>query len=418
MSAPASRLSVPNTHETPKRRPRMVVPFEESHPSRRIEATKAFEENMMKFPLRRYFLVFGTSLALTGAAVAQDITVAVVGPMTGSEASFGLQFRNGAELAVADINAAGGLLGKKLTLQVGDDACDPKQALSVAEKMAGMKIPFVAGHFCSSASIPASEAYAEGNVLQITPGSTNPQFTERGLWNTFRVCGRDDQQGKVAADYIVRHYKAKNIAIIHDKSTYGKGLADETRSAINAAGVSEKLYEAYNKGDKDFAALVSRFKNEAIDFVFVGGYYAEAGLLLRQMRDQGVGAVLMGGDALVDKQFAAIAGPLAEGALFTFSPDLHHKATAAAIIKKFRDKGIDPDGYTLYSYAAFQVWSQAVARAGTTEARKVAAVVRAGSWDTVLGKISYTPKGDITAIDYVVYERGKDGSYAELQSGH
>jgi branched-chain amino acid transport system substrate-binding protein len=372
----------------------------------------------MTFTLRRYFLVFGTSLVLSGAAMAEDISVAVVGPMTGSEASFGQQFKNGAELAVAEINAAGGLLGKKLKLEIGDDACDPKQAVSVAEKMAGMKIPFVAGHFCSSTSIPASETYAEGNVLEITPGSTNPQFTERGLWNTFRVCGRDDQQGKVAAAYIIKAYKNKNIAIIHDKTTYGKGLADETRSAINAAGLHEKLYEAYNKGDKDFTALVSRFKNQAIDFVYVGGYYAEAALILRQMRDQGVAAVLMGGDALVDKQFAAVAGPLAEGSLFTFSPDPRKKTAAAAAIGKFREKGIDPDGYTLYSYAAFQVWSEAVNKAGTIEPKKVAAMMKSGSWDTVLGKISYTPKGDITIIDYVVYKRDKDGGYAELEPGH
>jgi len=253
--------------------------------------------------------------------------------------------------------------------------------------------------------------------VQITPGSTNPQFTERGLWNTFRVCGRDDQQGMVAANYIIKNYKTKNVAIIHDKTTYGKGLADETRGAINAAGVKEKLYEAYTKGDKDFAALVSRFKKEAIDFVYIGGYYAEAALILRQMREQGVDAVSMGGDALVDKQFAAIAGPLADGSLFTFSPDPRKKVTAAAILKKFKDKGIDPDGYTLYSYAAFQIWSQAVARAKTTDAKKVAAVIKAGSWDTVLGKISYTPKGDITLIDYVVYRRDKDGNYAELQAG-
>ncbi|MFB9266876.1 branched-chain amino acid ABC transporter substrate-binding protein [Bradyrhizobium erythrophlei] len=372
----------------------------------------------MKFPLHRYLVVFGMSLALSGAAMAQDISVAVVGPMTGTEASFGQQFKNGAELAVADINAAGGLLGKKLKLEVGDDACDPKQAVSVAEKMVGRKIPFVDGHFCSSTSIPASDTYAEGNVLQITPGSTNPLFTERGLWNTFRVCGRDDQQGKVAAAFIIKNYKTKNIAIIHDKTTYGKGLADETRAAINAAGVREKLYEAYNKGDQDFAALVSRFKKEAIDLVYVGGYFAEAGLILRQMRDQGVPAVLMGGDALVDKQFAAIAGPLAEGSLFTFAPDPQKKTAAAAIIKRFKDKGIDPDGYTLYSYAAFQIWSEAVASARTTDAKKVAAVIKAGSWDTVLGKISYTSKGDITVIDYVVYRRDKDGNYAELQAGH
>src|SRR5215472_15148530 len=150
-------------------------------------------------------LAFGASLALSSAAFADDLTIAVAGPMTGGESAFGRQMKNGADLAVADINAAGGVNGKKLALDAEDDACDPKQARSVAEKIAGAKIPFVAGHFCSSSSIPASEAYADSSVLQITPASTNPLFTERKLWNVARVCGRDDQQGLVAADYILKN---------------------------------------------------------------------------------------------------------------------------------------------------------------------------------------------------------------------
>src|SRR5579872_6143930 len=180
-------------------------------------------------------LAIGASLALSTAALAQDITIGVAGPMTGGESAFGRQMKNGAEQAIKDLNATGGLLGKKLALEVGDDACDPKQARSVAEKFAGEKIPFVAGHYCSSSSIPASEAYADGNVLQITPASTNPLFTERKLWNVARVCGRDDQQGLVAADYIAKFYKGKNVAILNDKTTYGKGLADETKKALNKA---------------------------------------------------------------------------------------------------------------------------------------------------------------------------------------
>ena len=256
-------------------------------------------------------LALGASLALSTTALAQDISIAVAGPMTGGESAFGRQMKNGAEQAVADINAAGGVLGKKLALQVGDDACDPKQARSVAEKFASAKIPFVAGHFCSSSSIPASEAYADGNVLQITPASTNPLFTERKLWNVARVCGRDDQQGLVAAEYIVKNYKGKNVAILNDKTTYGKGLADETKKALNKAGFTEKMFESYNKGDKDFNAIVSRLKRDNIDLVFVGGYHQEAGLILRQMRDQGLKTVLMAGDALNDKEFASITGPAA-----------------------------------------------------------------------------------------------------------
>jgi branched-chain amino acid transport system substrate-binding protein len=359
-------------------------------------------------------LALGASLLLSGAAAAQEIAVGVAGPMSGGEASFGRQMKNGAEQAVADINAAGGVLGRKLKLEVGDDACDPKQARSVGEKFAGMKLPFVAGHYCSSSSIPASEAYSEGGVLQISPASTNPTFTERKLWNTFRVCGRDDQQGSVAGAYILRNYKGKNIAIVHDKTTYGKGLADETKKTINKGGMKEKLYESYNKGDKDFNALVSKLKRNAVDLVYVGGYHQEAGLILRQMRDQGVKAVLMAGDALADKEFASITGAAADGVLFTFGPDPRKKPSAKAIVDKFKAKGIDPEGYTLYTYAAFQVWSQAAEKAKTTDAKKVAAAMKQGSYDTVLGKLSFDSKGDITILDYVVYKWDAKGNYADL----
>src|SRR5215510_1569603 len=359
-------------------------------------------------------LAFGASLALSTAALAQDIPVAIAGPITGGEATFGRQMNNGAELAVADINAAGGVLGKKLALQVGDDACDPKQARSIAEKFASAKIPFVAGHYCSSSSIPASEAYADGNVLQITPASTNPLFTERKLWNVARVCGRDDQQGLVAAQFIAKAYKGKNIAILNDKTTYGKGIADETKKALNKAGVTEKLFESYNKGDKDFNAIVSRLKLENIDLVYVGGYLQEAGLILRQMRDQGLKTVLMAGDSLADKQFASITGPAGEGALFTFGPDPRNKPTAKSIVEKFKAKNIDPEGYTLYTYAAFQVWSKAAAKAGTTDPKKVMETIKGGEWDTVIGKLSFDAKGDIKVIDYVVYKWDAKGNYVEL----
>src|SRR5438445_8055011 len=359
-------------------------------------------------------LAFGASPALSTAALAQDITIAVAGPMTGTESAFGRQMKNGAEQAVADINAAGGVLGKKLALNVEDDACDPKQARSIAEKIAGAKIPFVAGHYCSSSSIPASEAYADGNVLQITPASTNPKFTDSGLWNVARVCGRDDQQGLVAAQYIAKNYKGKNIAILNDKTTYGKGLADETKKALNKAGVTEKMYESYNKGDKDFNAIVWRLKRDNMDLVYVGGYHQERGLIVRQMRDQGLKTVLMAGDAMNDKEFASITGPAAEGTLFTFGPDPRNKATAKAIVEKFKAKNIDPEGYTLYTYAAMQVWTQSVAKAKTTDPKKVMDAIKAGEWDTVLGKMAFDAKGDIKATDYVVYKWDAKGNYAEI----
>jgi branched-chain amino acid transport system substrate-binding protein len=366
---------------------------------------------MIKLRLCTLALALGVTAA---PAVAQDITVAIAGPITGGQATFGRQMKNGADQAIADINAAGGVLGKKLKLEIGDDACDPKQARSVAEKLSGMKVAVVIGHYCSSSSIPASDAYLDGNILQITPASTNPLFTDRNMWNTFRVCGRDDQQGAFAAGYIAKHFKDKNVAIINDKTTYGKGLADQTKKALNAAGVKEKLNESYNMGDKDFTALVSKLKLNNIDIVYDGGYHQEAGLIVRQMRDQGLKTILMSGDALADKEFASITGPAGEGVLFTFGPDPRKKETAAAIVAKFKAKGIDPEGYTLYTYAAFQIWVQAVAKAGSIDPKKVAAALHASTWDTVLGPISFDKKGDITALDWTVYRWDTKGNYDEV----
>jgi branched-chain amino acid transport system substrate-binding protein len=358
-------------------------------------------------------LALGTSIALAGAASAQDIPIAVAGPMTGGEAAFGAQMKNGAEQAVADINAAGGVLGKKLALQVGDDACDPKQARAVAEKLSSAKVAAVIGHFCSSSSIPASDVYEETGVLQITPASTNPTYTERGRWNTFRVCGRDDQQGRVAGKYLASKYKGKNIAILHDRTTYGKGLADETKKALNKDGVREKMYEAYTKGDKDFTALVTKMKQANIDVAYIGGYHNEAGLILRQMRDQGMKTMLVGGDALVTNQFWGITGEAGVGTRMTFNPDARKMKTAAPIVAKFKAKNIDPEGYTLYTYAAFQAWAQAATKAKTTDPKKVAAALKAGKGDTVLGTLSFDKKGDVKGIDYVWYVWQKDGNYIE-----
>src|SRR5579863_521476 len=367
---------------------------------------------MSKLRRGAFALLFGL---LAGPALAQNVTtIGVPGPMTGGQATFGRQMKSGAEQAVADINAAGGVLGHKLAIDIEDDACDPKQARSVAEKLAGAGVAVVIGHYCSSSSIPASDAYLDGSVLQITPASTNPLFTDRGLWNTFRTCGRDDQQGGFAAAYLAKNFKGKNIAIINDKTTYGKGLADEVKKALNGMGVKEKLNESYNQGDKDFTALVSKLKLNGIDIVYDGGYHQEAGLIVRQMRDQGLKTMLMSGDAMADREFASITGPAAEGVLFTFGPDPRRRSTAAAIVKKFKDKGIDPEGYTLYTYASFQVWAAAAAKAGTIDPQEVAAAMHAGTWDTVLGPLSFNKKGDITAVGWAVFRWDKDGNYDEI----
>ncbi|MBI3516123.1 MAG: branched-chain amino acid ABC transporter substrate-binding protein [Proteobacteria bacterium] len=350
-----------------------------------------------------------------GQLWAQDIAIAAAGPMTGSEATFGEQMRRGAEQAIADINAKGGVLGRKLVLEVGDDACDPKQAVAVANQLASKKVAFVAGHYCSSSSIPASEVYAEAGILQISPASTNPTLTDRGakFANVFRVCGRDDQQGSVAGAFLADKYKGKNIAIIHDKSTYGKGLADETKKALNAKGVTEKLYDSVTKGDKDFTALVSKMKAAAIDAIYFGGYQTEAGLMVRQAREQGLQARLISGDALVSMEFWSITGKAGEGTLMTFGPDPRKFPSAKTMVEAFKAKGYDPEGYTLYSYAAVQVFAKAAEIAKSVKVDDVVKVMRSTKFDTVLGQLGFDGKGDVLSPAYVFYE-WKDGKYAEM----
>jgi len=339
-----------------------------------------------------------------------DIKIAVAGPVTGDLAAFGEQLKRGAEMAVADINAKGGVNGEKLVLSIGDDRCDPKEARSVAEKLANQKVVFVAGHFCSGSSIPASEVYKEEGILQISPASTNPVFTDRGLKNVFRVCGRDDQQGMVAGDLIADKVAGKKVAVVHDKSQYGKGLADETKKQLNKRGITEAMYEAITPKEKDYSALVSKLKAGGIDVIYYGGYHPEAGLIVRQSREQGLTATLISGDALVDKEFWAIAQKAGEGTLMTFDADPRKNDVAKDVVGKFKAAGYEPEGYTLYTYAAIQVFAQAATKAKSTKLADLQKVLGSEKFTTVLGTTEFDGKGDVKSPAYKVYE-WKDGKY-------
>jgi len=358
-------------------------------------------------------IALGAMVALAAPASAQ-VKVGVAGPITGANATFGAQLKNGAEQWAADVNAKGGILGEKVELIIGDDASKPEQGVSVANKFIADGVKVVLGHFNSGVSIPASEQYEEAGVLQLTPASTNPTFTERGMWNTFRVCGRDDQQGTVAGQYIANELKGKKVAIVHDKTPYGKGLADETQKAANAAGVKEVLYEGINPGEKDYSALVSKLKAANVDILYYGGLHTEAGLLVRQMRDQGLNTVLFSGDGITDKEFWTIAGPGAAGTLMTFGPDPRNNAAATAVVDEFKKKGIDPEGYVLYTYAAGQIFQQAAEAIKSTDPKKVADYIHSGAkFETVLGDLTFDKKGDRTSLDYVLYV-WKDGGYSQM----
>ena len=359
-------------------------------------------------------LLGASALALLGGGAAwADVTIATAGPMTGQYAVFGEQMKHGAEMAVKDINAKGGVNGEQLVLEVGDDACDPKQAVAVANNFVNQGVKFVAGHFCSGSSIPASAVYNEEGILQISPASTNPKLTEQGFENVFRTCGRDDVQGIYAANFVVDNKTGSKVAILHDKTAYGKGLADEFKKQLNARGVEEVMYEAITAGDKDFTALITKMKEAGVDLIYLGGYHTEAGLITRQSREQGFEAKMMSGDALVDKQYWEITGPTGEGTMMTFAPDPRKLPAAADVVAEFKAGGYDPEGYTLYTYAAVQAFADAAAKAGSTDPEAVAKALKEGSYETVLGTLGFNEKGDVKNPEYVMYV-WKDGQYGEL----
>jgi branched-chain amino acid transport system substrate-binding protein len=339
-----------------------------------------------------------------------EILIATAGPFTGTNIFRGEQIQQGAEMAVADINARGGVLGEQVGLLIADDACDPEQAVAVANKLVNDGVVFVAGHVCSHSSIPASRVYQDAGVLMISPASTNPRLTDEGGDNIFRVCGRDDHQGVVAGNYLSDVWGDKNIAIIHDGSTYGKGLTNETLKQLDKRGVKVALQAIYIPGERDYSQLVEKMHAASIDVIYVGGYTAETGLMVLQARDRDYAAQFVSGDALTNEEFWLITGQAGEGTLGTFGPDPRGYQAAASVVARFRDKGFEPSGYTLHTYAAVQAWAQATQKAGSLEVGKVIESLRDEQFDTVLGEISFDDKGDISAPGYIWY-MWKSGKY-------
>ena len=351
-----------------------------------------------------------TALIAFGGSAWADVLVGVAGPITGPNAAFGAQLQKGAEQAAADINAAGGINGEQIKVSVGDDVS--------ANKFVGDGVQFVVGHFNSGVSIPASEVYAENGIVEVTPAATNPQFTERGLWNVFRTCGRDDQQGGIAGAYLAANFKDAKIAVVHDKTTYGQGLADETKKAMNAKGVKEVMYEGVNVGDKDFSALIAKMKEAGVSIIYWGGLHTEAGPIIRQAADQGLKATLVSGDGIVSNELASIAGDAVAGTLNTFGPDPRLIPANKDLVEKFRAQGFEPEAYTLYAYAAMQAIAEAATAAKSNDPQAVAkALHEKGPFKTVLGDLSYDAKGDPTLPGYVMYEwkKGADGKYTYIQ---
>ena len=254
-----------------------------------------------------------TAVAAAAPEAAAEIRIATVAPMTGDYAWAGERYQRGAGLAVADLNARGGVLGQQVELIVGDDFCEAEQAVAVARKLASDGVVFVAGHWCSHASIAASAIYEEAGILEIAPGSASGKLTDQGRPNVFRVCGRDDRQGEMVAEHLVERWAGKRIAILDDGTVWGKGVADGARRRLRDRGVGIAVNEAFAPGQAEYSVLVSKMQTAAVDIVFVGGYHREAGLIIRQAHDQGYDLRLIANSAMALDDFPLIAGPASPG---------------------------------------------------------------------------------------------------------
>jgi branched-chain amino acid transport system substrate-binding protein len=360
------------------------------------------------------------AMALTGAAsytlAADTIRIGLAGPVTGPVAQYGDMQFIGAEMAIEQINKAGGVNGAQLKGVRYDDACDPKQAVAVANKIVNDNVKFVVGHLCSSSTQPASDIYEDEGILMITAASTSPDITSRGYELIFRTIGLDSLQGPTAGNFIADHVKPKNVAVIHDKQQYGEGIATAVKQTLEGKNIKVGLFEGINAGDKDFSSLIAKLKREGVDFVYYGGYHPELGLLLRQSKEKGLNVRFMGPEGVGNSEISAIAGPASEGMYVTLPKSFDQDPRNKELVDGFKAKKQDPSGpFVFPAYAAVQVIAEGIEKAGSTDTDKVAEALRSNTFDTPTGMLSFDEKGDLKDFNFVVYEWHQDGTKTEAK---
>jgi len=359
------------------------------------------------------------AMAMAGVAsysmAADTIKIGLAGPVTGPVAQYGDMQFIGAKMAIEQINKAGGVNGAQLEGVVYDDACDPKQAVAVANKIVNDGVQFVVGHLCSSSTQPASDIYEDEGILMITAASTNPDITTRGYQLVFRTIGLDSLQGPTAGKFIVDSIKPKRVAVIHDKQQYGEGIATAVKLEVEKAGIPVAAFEGITAGDKDFSALIGKLKRENVDFVYYGGYHPELGLILRQSKEQGLNAKFMGPEGVGNADISAIAGEASEGMLVTLPKAFDEDPKNAHLVAAFKAKNEDPSGpFVFPAYAAVQVIAEGISKAGGTDTAKVAEAIRANSFDTPTGELAFDEKGDLKDFSFVVYQWHANGTKTAL----
>lgn len=355
------------------------------------------------------------TMAGAGPAQADEVLIGLAAPLTGPMAWAGASTQRGFEMAVADLNQAGGILNEQIQIVAADDYCDADQAVAAATRLIEAEVEAVFGHECSGAALATSKMYDGAGILLISTFATNPLLTEQGLSNVFRVIGRDDQQGKIAADLVAERFPDAPIAILHDGGAYGKGLAEQVRHHLAAHGIEEVLFEPIEAGGLDYSSVLDKIREAAVEILYYGGYVQEVGLLARQAYQRGYDLQLIAGDGVGTEDFALIADAGAEGTLFTYPPNPRMNPEAAPVATEVARRPGEEGPFT--TYAAVQAWAQAVEHAGTFDAAAVAGALRSHKFDTVLGRIGFDDKGDITGYETFVWYQWRGGDYEPVDPG-
>jgi branched-chain amino acid transport system substrate-binding protein len=348
------------------------------------------------------------------------VKIGSASPLTGPQAHIGIDIRNGVQLAIDDANAAGVEIGGrkvKLELVAEDDEANPTKAATVAQKFVDAKVAAVVGHFNSGASIPASKVYSDAGIPQISPGSTNPKYTQQGFKTTFRVVAHDDQQGPTIARFSVENLKVKKVAVIDDSTAYGQGLADAFEKTAKSMGAEVVAREHTTDKDTDFKAILTKIKGRGPDLIMFGGIDPQAGPMVKQMGELGIKAKFIGGDGMQTPNFIKLAGPGAEGAMASIPGLPKDKMPGgAAFLKKYKDKyNQDVELFAPMGYDAVMVFVDSMKRAGSSDPAKFLPEVGKTNYQGVIGPIAFDDKGDLKNGPITIYVV-KGGKWEPLET--
>ncbi len=358
-------------------------------------------------------VAFGSSMAWANDV----IKIGLAGPHTGDLAPYGLPTKAAAEMVVAEVNAAGGINGKKLVLVPGDDQCKPELATNVATKLVSEGVKVVIGHACSGATKAALGIYKGAKVTVISPSATAPVLTKGGEYpNFYRTIASDDEQAILAANFATTTLKAAKVAVIHDKGDYGKGFADFAKEAIEKGGKAKVVaYEGIQPGAMDYSAVIQKMRSEGADTVIFGGYHPEASKLLTQMKKKRMKPNFVGSDGIKGDGFIKIAGKDGEGAYATGPQDVTRNPLNAKAREAHRKQfGQEPGNYFDQAYAATLTAVNAIKQAGGTEQAALAKALRTHLVETPIGKIKFDAKGDVEGVGFSVYQM-KGGAFIDFK---